>query len=89
MRRVALLVGAVLLAGCAKPETPPVTDAPAAPSINLADLAGIWTSVTTAPGSDSAFVTSTIIASADPLAWMLILPGRDRCRSTPPYRATA
>lgn len=77
MRRVALLVGAVLLAGCAKPETPPVAEAPAAPSINLADLAGTWTSVTTAAGSDSVLVTSTIVASADPLAWTITLPGRD------------
>ena len=28
----------LLLAACAKPETPPATDAPAAPMINLADL---------------------------------------------------
>lgn len=77
MRRVALLVGVALLAGCAKPETPPVAEAPAAPSINLADLAGTWTSVTTTPGSDSALVTSTIIASADPMAWTITLPGRD------------
>lgn len=77
MRRVALLVGAVLLAGCAKPETPPVAEAPAAPSINLADLAGTWTSQTTAQGSDSVLVTSTIVASADPLAWTITLPGRD------------
>jgi hypothetical protein len=77
MRRVALLVGTLLLAGCAKPETPPVAESPAAPSINLADLAGTWTSVTTAPGSDSALVTSTIVASADPLAWTIALPGRD------------
>ncbi len=77
MRRVALLVGAVLLAGCAKPETPPVAETPAAPSINLADLTGTWTTVTTAPGSDSVLVTSTIVASADPLAWTITLPGRD------------
>jgi hypothetical protein len=77
MRRLALLVGAVLLAGCAKPETPPVAEVPAAPSINLADLAGTWTTVTTAPGSDSALVTSTIVASADPMAWTITLPNRD------------
>lgn len=77
MRRVTLLVGAVLLAGCAKPETPPAAEVAAAPSINLADLAGTWTSVTTAAGSDSVLVTSTIVASADPLAWTITLPGRD------------
>lgn len=77
MRRVALLVGAVLLAGCAKAETPPPAEVAAAPSINLADLTGTWTSVTTAQGSDSVLVTSTIVASADPAAWTITLPGRD------------
>lgn len=76
MRRVALLVGAVLLAACAKPEAPPAADV-AAPSINLADLAGTWTNVVTAQGSDSVLVSSTIVASADPMAWTITLPGRD------------
>jgi hypothetical protein len=84
MRRVALLVGAVLLAGCAKSETPPPAEVAAAPSINLADLAGTWTSVTTAQGSDSVLVTSTIVASADPAAWTITLPGRDPM----PYNVT-
>lgn len=77
MRRIALVLSTVLVAACAKPETPPAADMTAAPSINLADLTGTWTSVTTAPGSDSALVTSTIIASADPMAWTITLPGRD------------
>lgn len=77
MRRVAMLVGAVLLAGCAKPEAPPVAEAPSAPNINLADLAGTWTNVATAPGSDAVVVTSVIVASADPSAWTITLPGRD------------
>lgn len=77
MRRIALVLSTILVAACAKPETPPAADMPSAPSINLADLAGTWTTVTTAPGSDSALVTSTIIASADPMAWTITLPGRD------------
>ena len=77
MRRAALLLGAVILAGCAKPETPPVAEAPAAPAINLADLTGNWTGVVTAPGSDTVLVTMTIVASADPAAWTITLPGRD------------
>jgi hypothetical protein len=76
MRRVALIIGAVLLAGCAKPEVPPAAEMPAAPSINLADLAGTWTNQTTAEGSDSVLVTSTITASADPMGWTITLPGR-------------
>ena len=77
MRRVALLIGAVLLAGCAKPEAPPVAEAPPAPSINLADLAGTWSFLVTAAGSDSVLVASTIVASADPAAWTITLPGRE------------
>ena len=77
MRRVALVLGAVLIAGCAKPETPPPAEVPAAPSINLADLAGTWTAQTTAQGGDSVLVQSTITASADPAGWTLTLPGRD------------
>jgi len=76
MRRIALVLSTVLVAACAKPETPPAADMTAAPSINLADLTGTWTSVTTAQGSDSVLVTSTIVASADPMAWTITLPGR-------------
>lgn len=77
MRRVAMLVGAVLLAGCAKPETPPAAEAPPAANINLADLTGTWAGVVTAPGSDTVLVTTTIVASADPMAWTITLPGRE------------
>jgi hypothetical protein len=76
MRRVALVLSAVLWAGCAKPETPPAAEMPAAPSINLADLAGTWTSQTTAPGYDTVVVTGTLTASADPMAWTFALPDR-------------
>lgn len=75
MRRVALIVGTVLLAACAKPDAPPAVEAPAA-SISLADLAGTWTWQTTAQGSDSVLVTSSVNASADPTAWTITLPGR-------------
>jgi hypothetical protein len=77
MRRLALMVGIVMSAACAKAETPPAAEMPAVPSINLADLAGSWTSQTTAQGSDSVLVTSTIVASADPMGWTITLPGRD------------
>jgi hypothetical protein len=76
MRRVALLIGAVLLAGCAKKEAPPAEVA-AAPSLNVADLAGTWTTQTTAPGSDSVLVTGAITATADPAGWTMALAGRD------------
>ena len=77
MRRVAMVYALVLMAACSKTETPPAAEMPAAPALNLADLAGTWTSQTTSPGSDSVLVTSTIVASADPLAWTITLPGRE------------
>jgi hypothetical protein len=77
MRRVALLAAAIIVAGCAKPEAPPVAEAPPAAPINLADLAGTWTQQTTPQGSDTLLLVSTIVASADPAAWTITLPGRD------------
>lgn len=77
MRRHILLLGAALSVGCAKQEAPPPPETPAAPSIDLASIAGFWNVSTTRQGSDSVLVTATIIASADPMMWMLVLPGRD------------
>lgn len=77
MRRLVSALGMMLLVACSKPETPPAADMPVAATINLADLAGTWSSQTTAQGSDSVLVTSTIVASADPMAWTIALPGRD------------
>lgn len=77
MRRAAMMVAVVLSTACAKSETPPAAEMTAAPSLNLADLAGTWNSQTTAAGSDSVIVMSTIMASADPMAWTITLPGRD------------
>lgn len=77
MRRLALIVGLALSIGCAKSDTPPAADMAMAPTINLADVAGTWMVQTTAQGSDSVIVVSTMTASADPTAWTLTLPGRD------------
>ncbi|HEU5218084.1 MAG TPA: hypothetical protein VFU23_05460 [Gemmatimonadales bacterium] len=79
MRSLTLVVGAALLAACAKPEAPPAAEPAAAapaPTVNLADVAGTWTVTTTPETSDSVLVTSTLVASADPAAWTLTLPGR-------------
>lgn len=84
MRRFALVLGAVVLTGCSKPDTPPA-EAPAAPAINLADLAGTWNLTTRAEGSDSVLVTGSITATADPAGWMINLPGRPPM----PMRVTA
>lgn len=83
MRRLALVLGAVALTSCAKPDTPPA-EAPAAPAINLADLAGNWTVTTRAEGTDSVLVTGSITATADPAGWTISLPGRP----TMPMRVT-
>lgn len=77
MRRHILVLGVVLSLGCARQEAPPPPETPAAPSIDLAGLVGVWNATTTRQGSDSALVTTTIIAAADPLMWMIVLPGRD------------
>lgn len=77
MRRVTLVLSSVLLAACARPETPPAADAPAAPTINLADLAGNWLVQATARGSDSVIVMFSMTASADPSGWTMNLAERD------------
>jgi hypothetical protein len=78
MRRVALVLAVAFSAACSKPAPPPAAEPPPppAPSIDLAALAGTWTTQTTAEGSDSVLSTGTITASADPAGWTLTLPGR-------------
>jgi len=76
MRSLHFVLGAALLAACAKPDAPPPA-VPAPPAaVNLADFAGTWTSQVMAEGSDSVLVTNTIVATADPAGWTLTLPGR-------------
>jgi hypothetical protein len=71
------VLGAALMAACAKPDAPPADPAPpAAPTVNLADVAGTWTLQTMREGSDSVIVTGSMVASADPAAWTMTLPGR-------------
>ena len=77
MRRLALVLSTVLLAACAKPETPPAADASLAPTINLADVAGTWMAQATAAGSDSVIVMFSMTASADPAGWTMNLTDRD------------
>jgi len=77
MRRLALVMIAVLLSACAKPETPPAAVASAAPTISLADVAGTWMAQATAVGSDSVIVMFSMTASADPAGWTMNLTDRD------------
>jgi len=77
MRSLHFVLGAALLAACAKPDAPPpAVPAPPVATVNLADFAGTWTSQVMAENSDSVLVTTTMVASADPAGWTLTLPGR-------------
>lgn len=77
MRPLSFVLGAALVAACAKPDAPPpAVPAPPAMTVNLADVAGTWTLQVMRENSDSVIVTNTIVASADPAAWTMTLPGR-------------
>jgi hypothetical protein len=77
MRRLVLVLSAALLAGCAKKEAPPAEQAPAAaPSIDVASLAGTWNLSGTMAGDTNVVVTGTITATADPAGWTITLPNR-------------
>jgi hypothetical protein len=86
MRVAALLSSAVLLIACAKTEEKPADTATAAaapapapapaPALSLASLAGKWTQVAKAEGTDSVLVTGELNATADASGWTMSLPGR-------------
>lgn len=80
MRRISLIVGLVTFAACA-PKEEPAPDtvamaAPAIPPLMLGDVAGVWSARVMPLTSDSVVITYDLIASADPTAWTLTLPGR-------------
>ncbi len=79
MRRVSLVVGLFAFAACGPKEEPAADTsamAPAAPAIALSDVAGTWSGRNMTLTSDSVIVTYELVASADPTAWTLTLPGR-------------
>jgi hypothetical protein len=82
MRRVALVVGAALMLGCAKKEAPPAEPPapppppPAPAPIALADVAGTWTVKVMPEGSDTTLVTYTLVATADTTGWTMTFPKR-------------
>lgn len=70
---------ALTLAACAGGERAEADSAAAAtttPALDLASLAGRWTQVVRAEGSDSVLVTSELNAGADASAWTITFPGR-------------
>ncbi len=73
MRRLALVLGAVVLTNCSKPETPPAETAP--PALTMADLAGTWNMEVRGLNSDSVLTTSTMVSDSTG-AWVTNLPGR-------------
>ncbi|TFH66774.1 MAG: hypothetical protein E4G90_01795 [Gemmatimonadales bacterium] len=77
MRRALLSWSLVWVVACAKSEVPPAMEAPAAPTIDLASLAGTWAAAATPQGSDSVVIRYTVNVSADPTGWTSVLPGRD------------
>ncbi|MGH7694061.1 MAG: hypothetical protein ACRENH_03730 [Gemmatimonadaceae bacterium] len=79
MRRLSLVVAAVALAACGPKEQPAADTSAAAappPGISLSDVAGTWTAKVMRMDSDSVILTYELVASADPTAWTIILPGR-------------
>lgn len=73
MRGLAMVLGAVLLTSCSKPETPPAEAA--APGINLADLTGTWNMEVRGETGDSVLTSGTIVVGADG-SWTMNLPNR-------------
>ncbi len=82
MRAVAILSLAVMLVGCKKADTPPVTDTttpvaaePVAPApITLADVAGKWNVSVRGESSDSVLATYVLTATADTTGWSFVFP---------------
>ncbi|MEO5798092.1 MAG: hypothetical protein ABIZ70_09885 [Gemmatimonadales bacterium] len=83
MRRLALVLAAATLIGCAKKEPEPAAEPPAAPvappapaPFDMAAAAGTWDMKTMAADNDSVLVTYTLTATADTGGWMLNFPKR-------------
>jgi hypothetical protein len=82
MRRLALVVGAAIMLGCAKKEAPPAEPPapppppPAPAPINMADVAGKWTVKVMGESSDSVLLTYTLTATADTTGWNIMFPNR-------------
>lgn len=80
MRSLTYVLGAALLAGCAKekpaPEPAPVAPPPAPAPINLADVAGNWTVNVMPATGDSVILTYVMHATAADTGWTITFPKR-------------
>ena len=82
MRRLSLILAAVLLAACAKKEAAPeavkTPAAPVAPApINLATVAGTWSFKVMPATGDSVLTTYILVATSTTAGWTMYLPKRD------------
>jgi hypothetical protein len=73
MRRITLLLLALVLVGCAKSEPPaePAATSETPAGISLADVAGTWNGTITRMGSDTVLVNMELTATADTSGWAI------------------
>jgi len=78
MRRVAVLLSAVLIIGCARSEQQGAGTEGAPPAaVALADVAGTWNVTSMPESSDSVLVSYQLTATADTTGWTMTFAGRD------------
>jgi hypothetical protein len=79
MRRLVVLGCVALVMGCSKQDAAPAADTmavAAAPTVNLADVAGTWDMKVMGLTSDSVVASGEIVATATTDGWMMNLPNR-------------
>jgi D-alanyl-D-alanine carboxypeptidase len=76
MRGTVLLCCALLLTACAKGGEQAGGQAGAAPTLNLADMAGTWTVQAMPQDKDSVLVTSQLTTTATTEGWTMLFAGR-------------
>lgn len=77
MRVSALPCSLAVLLACAPAEEQPPAESAAAPTVSLADMAGVWTVTAMAEASDSTLITYELSATATSEGWASTLPDRE------------
>jgi len=78
MRRLSLILAAVVLAACAKKEASAPAETPDAPApINLATTAGTWSFKVMPADKDTVVTTFILVTTSTTAGWTMYLPGRD------------